>query len=55
MRRWEKEQAVRWKPAPIADCFHVATMACKHGMLNLREINRNNTHNALVSVLTYYG
>jgi hypothetical protein len=42
-------------PAPIADCFHVATMARKHSVLNLREINRNNTHTALVSVLTYYG
>jgi hypothetical protein len=24
-------------------------------VLNLREINRNNTHPALASVLTYYG
>jgi hypothetical protein len=30
-------------------------MARKHSVLNLREINRNNTHTALVSVLTYYG
>jgi hypothetical protein len=42
-------------PAPIADSFHVATMARKHSMLNVREINRNNTHTALASVLTYYG
>jgi hypothetical protein len=42
-------------PAPIADSFHVATMARKHSVLNLREINRSNTHTALASVLTYYG
>jgi hypothetical protein len=42
-------------PAPIADSSHVATMARKHSVLNLREINRNNTHTALASVLTYYG
>jgi hypothetical protein len=30
-------------------------MAMKHSVLNLREINRNNTHTALASVLTYYG
>jgi hypothetical protein len=41
--------------APIADSFHVATMARKHSVLNLEEINRNNTHTALASVLTYYG
>jgi hypothetical protein len=42
-------------PAPIADSSHVATMARKHNVLNLREINRNNTHTALASVLNYYG
>jgi hypothetical protein len=36
-------------PAPIADSSNVASM------LNLLEINRNNTHTALASVLTYYG
>jgi hypothetical protein len=41
--------------APIADSFHVATMARKHSVLHLREINRNSTHTALASVLTYYG
>jgi hypothetical protein len=40
--------------ALIADSFHVATMVRKHSMLNLGEINRNNTHAALSSVLTYY-
>jgi hypothetical protein len=30
-------------------------MARKHSMLNLREINRNNTHTALASMLTYHG
>jgi hypothetical protein len=33
--------------APIADSFHVATMARNHSVLNLREINRNNTYTAL--------
>jgi hypothetical protein len=43
-------------PAPIADsCSNVATIARKHSLLNLREINRNNTRTALASVLTYYG
>jgi hypothetical protein len=42
-------------PAPIADIFYVGTMAGKHGVLNLQEINRNNMHTALASVLTYYG
>jgi hypothetical protein len=42
-------------PAPIADSFHVATMARKHSVLNLWEIKRNNTHTALASVWNYYG
>jgi hypothetical protein len=42
-------------PAPIADSCNVATTARKHTVLNLREINRNNKHAALASVLTYYG
>jgi hypothetical protein len=42
-------------PTEIADSFHVATMARKHSVLNLQEINRNNTHTALASVLNYYG
>jgi hypothetical protein len=42
-------------PAPIADSFHVATMAKKHSVLNLQEINRNNNHTALASVRNYYG
>jgi hypothetical protein len=42
-------------PAPIADSSNVATIARKHRVLNLREINRNNTNTALASVLTYYG
>jgi hypothetical protein len=42
-------------PAPIADSSNVATIAREHSVLNLREINRNNTHTALASVLTYYG
>jgi hypothetical protein len=58
MRQWEKEKAVLYpirSPAPLADSFNVATIARKHSVLNLREINRNNTHTALASVLTYYG
>jgi hypothetical protein len=56
MRPWEKGCSSSGRsPAPIADGFHVATMARKHSVLNLREINRNNTHSALASVLIYYG
>jgi hypothetical protein len=57
MRQWEKGKAVLYPvevPPPIANSFFVATMARKHSVLNLREINRNNTHTALPSVLTYY-
>jgi hypothetical protein len=43
------------RPGLIADIFHVATVAKKHRALNLREINKNNTHTAFASVLTYYG
>jgi hypothetical protein len=42
-------------PAPIADSYNVATIARKRSVLNLQEINRNNTHTALASVLTFYG
>jgi hypothetical protein len=42
-------------PAPIADSSNVATMARKHSVLNLWEINKNNKHTALASVWTYYG
>jgi hypothetical protein len=41
-------------PTPIADSFHVAIMASKHSVLNLGEINTDNNHTALASVLTYY-
>jgi hypothetical protein len=41
-------------PAPIADNIHVATLARKHSVLNLREINRNNTRTALAFMLNYY-
>jgi hypothetical protein len=43
------------RPAPIADSYNVATIARKHSVLNLREINRNNKQTALASVITYYG
>jgi hypothetical protein len=58
MSQWEKEKVVLYPvevPPPIADSFHVAIMARKHSVLNLPQINRNNTHTALASVLTYYG
>jgi hypothetical protein len=58
MCQWEKEKAVLYPvelSPPIADSFHEATMAMKHSVLSLREMNRNNTHTALASVLTYYG
>jgi hypothetical protein len=43
------------RPAPIADSSNVAKIARKHIVLNLWEINRNNTHTALAPRLTYYG
>jgi hypothetical protein len=58
MRQWGKKGCCSLSdrsPDPIADSFHVATMARKHRVLSLREINRNNMHTALASVLTYYG
>jgi hypothetical protein len=58
VRQWEKEKAVLYPvevSPPIADSFYVAIMARKHSVVNLREINRNNTHAALGSVLTCYG
>jgi hypothetical protein len=57
MRQWEKKgcSLSGRSPAPIADSSNVFTIARKHSVLNLREINRNNTHTALASVLTYYG
>jgi hypothetical protein len=57
MRQWEKKRLffIDRSPVPIADSFHVATMARRNSALNLREINRNNTHTALATVLSYYG
>jgi hypothetical protein len=58
MRQWEKEKAVLYPvevSPPMAETLHIATMARKHSVLNLREINRNNTYTALASMLTYYG
>jgi hypothetical protein len=57
MGQWEKEKAALYPvevPPPTADSFHIATMARKRSVLNLREINRNNRHTALASMLTYY-
>jgi hypothetical protein len=59
MHQWERQKAVLYLvevlPALIADSLYVATMARKHSVLNLLEINTNNMHTALTSVLTYYG
>jgi hypothetical protein len=57
IHQWEKEGCCLSgrSSAPIAGSVHVATMVRKHRVLNLREINRNNTHTDLASVLTYYG
>jgi hypothetical protein len=58
MRQWGKEKAVLYSvevPPSIADSSNVTTIARTHSVLNLREINRNNTHTALASVLTYHG
>jgi hypothetical protein len=56
MHQWEKKAVLYLVevPPPMADSFHVATMARKYSMLNLREINRNNMHTTLACVLTYY-
>jgi hypothetical protein len=58
MHQWEKEKAVLYLvegPPPIADSSNVVTIERKQSVLNLREINRNNTHTARASGLTYYG
>jgi hypothetical protein len=58
MRQWEKGKAVLYPvevPPLIADSFNVATMARAPRVFNLREINRNNMHTALASMLNYYG
>jgi hypothetical protein len=44
----------RSSPAPVADSFHVATMAWKQ-RVKFTRISRNNTHTALASVSTFYG
>jgi hypothetical protein len=55
MRQWEKEKAVLYSvEVPPHIRHHVATMASKHIVINLREINRNNTHSAVASVLIYF-
>jgi hypothetical protein len=51
MRQWGNRKDCSLSggsPAPIADSFLVATMTRKHSVLNLREINRNNTHMLLL-------
>jgi hypothetical protein len=56
MRQWEKEGAVY--PVEVPPLYQTAFMLPQwqgNSVLSLREINRNNTHTALTSVLTYYG
>jgi hypothetical protein len=57
MHQWEKERDLLYpaKSCPHSRQLSCYTMARKHSVLNLREINRKNTHAALASVLTYYG
>jgi hypothetical protein len=57
MRQWEKGKTVLY-PVEVPPPHQTAFMFPQwqgNGVLNLREINRNNTHTALASVLTYYG
>jgi hypothetical protein len=58
MRQWEKEKAALY-PVEVTPPPHSRQLSCcqwqGNGVLNLREINRNNTHTALAYVLTYYG
>jgi hypothetical protein len=56
MRPWEKEKAALY-PAEVLPPYQTTFMLpqWQGNVLNLREINRNNTHTALSSVLTYYG
>jgi hypothetical protein len=55
MSQWEKENAALY-PVEVPPPWQTASMlpmARKHSVLNLREINRNNKHIDLASVLTY--
>jgi hypothetical protein len=57
MHQWEKDKAVLYPvevPPPWQTAFTLPQWQ-GNSVLNLQEINRNNTHTALVSVLTYYG
>jgi hypothetical protein len=57
MRQWGKEKAVLY-PVEVLPPYQTALMFPPwqgNSALNLREINRNNKHTALASVLTYYG
>jgi hypothetical protein len=52
MRQWEKERAVLY-PVEVPPPQQTALMLPPwqgNSVLNLREINRNNTHTALASV-----
>jgi hypothetical protein len=56
MHQWEKEKAVLYPvevPPPLQTAFMLPQWQ-GNSILNLREINRNNKHTALASVLTYY-
>jgi hypothetical protein len=57
MRQQEKEKAVLY-PVEVPPPWQTTIMLPQwqgNSVLNLRGINRNNTHTALTSVLTYHG
>jgi hypothetical protein len=53
MRQWEKEEAICYsvKALPSWQTAFMLPQWQGNSVLNLREINRNNTHTALASVL----
>jgi hypothetical protein len=55
IRQWEKEKAVLYPVEVPPQTAFMLPQWQGNSVLNLREINRNNTHTALASVLTYYG
>jgi hypothetical protein len=57
MRQWDKENAIIYPgevPPPWQTAFMLPQRQ-RNSVLNLREINRNNTRTAPAFMLTYYG
>jgi hypothetical protein len=55
MRQWAKEKAIILDPVEVPPPWRTAFMLPQkqgNSVLNLREMNINNTHTALASVLT---